>query len=79
MSDVLDQEVWDRQIDPRKYYPTDLYREPVPNFPEGFTIDVREVALPKLRHMQEKLSATEDMLQLVVDAIEQAPPAEQES
>ena len=76
VADVLDQEVWDRQIDPRKYYPTDLYREPEPNFPEGFTIDVREVALPKLRHMQEKLSATEDMLQLVVDAIEQAPPAE---
>ncbi len=55
------------------YYPTDLYREPMPNFPEGFTIDVREVALPKLRHLQEKLAAKEDVLQLVVDAIEQAP------
>ena len=60
MSDNLDAEVYDREIDPRKYYPTDLYREPMVNFPEDFSIDVREVALPKLRHMQEKLKAKED-------------------
>ena len=62
MSDNLDQEVYNREIDPKEYYPADLYREPQVDFPEGFTIDVREVALPKLRHMQEKLAAKEDQL-----------------
>ena len=42
------------------------------NFPAGFTIDVREIAAVKLRHMQEKLAAKQDQLQHVVDAIEQA-------
>ena len=74
VADNLDQEVFEREIDPRKYYPTDLYREPQANFPDEFTIDVREVALPKFRHIQEKLAAKEDILQLVVDAIEQAGP-----
>ena len=62
MSDNLDPEVYNREIDPRKYYPTDLYREPMVNFPDNFSIDVREVALPKLRHMQEKLKGKEDLL-----------------
>ncbi len=44
IADNLDQAVFDREIDPKKYYPTDLYREPQPNFPADFTIDVREIA-----------------------------------
>ena len=72
IADTLDQAVLDREIDPKKYYPTDLYREPQPNFPEGFTIDVREIAEVKLRRIQEKLAAKQDLLQHVVDAIEQA-------
>ena len=44
MAENLDQSVYEREIDPRKYYPADLYREPQPNFPEGFTIDVGEIA-----------------------------------
>ena len=42
------------------------------NFPEGFTIDIRQIAATKLRHIQEKLAAKQDQLQHVVDAIEQA-------
>ena len=72
MAENLDQSVYEREIDPRKYYPADLYREPQPNFPEGFTIDVGEIAEVKLRHIQEKLAAKQDQLQHVVDAIEQA-------
>jgi ribonuclease BN (tRNA processing enzyme) len=70
--DRVDQEVFDRQIDPRKYYPEDVYREPEPDFPDEYTIDVREIAEVKLRHMQEKLAGKQDQLQKVVEAIEQA-------
>ena len=69
--------IFDREIDPKEYYPPDLYREPEPNFPEGFTIDVGQIAAVKLRHIQEKLAAKQDQLQHVVDAIEQAQQAEQ--
>ena len=34
--------VRDREIDPKKYYPSDMYREPQRNFPNGFKIDVRK-------------------------------------
>ena len=77
IADTLDQDVFDREIDPKEYYPADLYREPVPNFPAGFTIDVGEIAATKLRHIQEKLAAKQDQLQHVVDAIEQAQQAQQ--
>jgi hypothetical protein len=48
VADVLDQEVFDRQIDPT-YYPADLYRKPEPNSPKAS--DRRpEVALPAAPH-----------------------------
>jgi hypothetical protein len=68
----LDEAVRSREIDPRQYYPPDLYREPQPNFPKDFTIDVRELAAKRVRHMQEKLAAKQDQLQKVIDAMEQA-------
>ena len=77
VADVLDQDVFDRQIDPKEYYPPDLNREQVVNFPAGVTIDVGQIAAVKLRHIQEKLAAKQDQLQHVVDAIEQAQQAEQ--
>jgi hypothetical protein len=77
LADVLDPTVFDREIDPEKYYPADLYRKPEPNFPAGFTIDVGQIAAAKLHHIQEKLAAKQDQLQNVVDAIEQAQQAEQ--
>ena len=76
VADVLDQDVFDRQIDPKEYYPPDLNREQVVNFPAGVTIDVGQIAAVKLRHIQEKLAAKQDQLQHVVDAIEQAQQAE---
>ena len=71
-ADILDEAVRSREIDPRQYYPPDLYREPQPNFPKDFTIDVRELAAKRVRHMQEKLAAKQDQLQKVIDAMEQA-------
>jgi hypothetical protein len=72
-ADTLEQEVRDREIDPRAYYPPDLYREPQPVFPAGFTIDVREMAAKRVRHMQEKLSEKQSQLEQVLAALEQDP------
>ena len=46
-----------REIDPKKYYPPDVARQPLPDFPKGFKMDVREVAPKKLRAAQAKLTA----------------------
>ena len=35
VADMQEQDVRDREIDPKKYYPPDLYREPQRNFPNG--------------------------------------------
>ena len=43
------QDVRDREIDPKKYYPPDVYREPKQDFPKDFTIDVRQIALMKAK------------------------------
>ena len=60
--------VRDREIDPKQYYPPDMYREPQPDFPNGFKIDVREIAATKARHIQAKLAEKQAQLQQVVDA-----------
>jgi hypothetical protein len=70
VTDRVDQTVFDRQIDPKKYYPADVYRKPEPDFPEGFTIDVREIALMKAKQAQTKLSAKAAHIQAAIDAIE---------
>ena len=70
-ADMLEQEVRDREIDPKAYYPADLYREPQPNFPKDFTIDVRKLAAIRVRHMQEKLAAKQDQLSQVIAMLEQ--------
>ena len=44
VADMQEPAVRDREIDPKKYYPPDLYREPQRNFPNGFKIDVRQIA-----------------------------------
>jgi hypothetical protein len=62
--------VFDRQIDPKEYYPADLYRKPEPDFPEGYTIDVREIALKKVKTAQTKLSEKGAKIQAIIDAIE---------
>jgi hypothetical protein len=70
VADMQEPAVRDREIDPKKYYPPDLYREPQPNFPKDFTIDVRELAAKRVRHMQQKLAAKQDQLQKVIDAMD---------
>ena len=72
VADRLDQKVFDREIDPKKYYPADVYRKPEPNFPAGYTIDVREIALVKAKQAQAKLSAKSAQIQAIIDAIEGA-------
>ena len=43
VADMQEPAVRDREIDPKQYYPSDMYREPQRNFPNGFKIDVRQV------------------------------------
>ena len=42
VADIQEAEVHDREIDPKKYYPPDVYREPNRVFPKDFKIDVRK-------------------------------------
>ena len=59
---MLEQDVRDREIDPKQYYPPDVYREPQPNFPNDFTIDVRQIVQRKLRETQAKLTGEQEKL-----------------
>jgi len=68
IADMLEQTVRDREIDPKKYYPPDMYREPQRNFPNGFKIDVREMVIKKVREkIQTKLSGAKDKLQKLIE------------
>ena len=57
-------------IDPKKYYPPDVYRVPNKDYPQDFTIDVRQIALMKAKQAQAKLSEKAAKIQAVIDAIE---------
>ena len=70
LADLLEQDVRDREIDPKQYYPPDLYREPQPNFPKDFTIDVRHIVQKKLRAMQAKLTGEQEKLQQLINTLE---------
>ena len=67
---MQEQDVRDREIDPKQYYPPDLYREPQPNFPKDFTIDVRQIVQKKLREVQAKLTGEQEKLQQLIDTLE---------
>ena len=73
-ADMQEQAVRDHEIDPKKYYPPDVYREPQRNFPKDFTIDVRQIVQKKLREGQAKLTAEQEKLQKIIDALEAAEP-----
>jgi hypothetical protein len=66
----LEAEILNGDIDPKRYYPPDVYREPKKDYPRDYTIDVREIALVKAKQAQAKLSAKSAQLQTVIDAIE---------
>ena len=68
VADIQEPAVRDREIDPKKYYPPDVYREPQRNFPKGFKIDVRQIVQKKLRAMQAKLTAEQEKVQKIIDA-----------
>jgi ribonuclease Z len=71
VADMLEQTVRDREIDPKKYYPPDVYREPQRNFPNGFKIDVREMVVKKVREkIQTKLSGAKDNLQKLIEKLQ---------
>jgi hypothetical protein len=46
--DVQEQFVRDQEIDPKKYYPKDVYREPLRVFPDDYTIDIKEIVKQKI-------------------------------
>ncbi len=70
VSDMQETVVRDREIDPKKYYPLDVYRVPQRNFPRDFKIDVRQVVQTKLRAVQAKLTAEQEKVQQLVDKLE---------
>jgi ribonuclease Z len=70
VADMQEPAVRDREIDPKKYYPSDMYRDPQRNFPNGFKIDVRQVVQTKVRGMQAKLTAEQEKLQQLINKLE---------
>ena len=70
VADMQEPAVREREIDPKKYYPSDMYREPQRNFPNGFKIDVRQVVQKKLRAAQAKLTAEQEKVQQLIDKLE---------
>lgn len=48
VADVMEPFIHEQEIDPRKYYPADVYREPNRVFPDGMTIDLVEMIGKKL-------------------------------
>jgi ribonuclease Z len=70
LADILEADVRAGAIDPKKYYPPDVYREPKKDYPKDFTIDAREIALVKAKQAQAKLSEKAAKIQAVIDAIE---------
>ncbi|MGO7427465.1 hypothetical protein ACCT09_48985, partial [Rhizobium ruizarguesonis] len=64
------QDVRDRDIEPRLYYPPDVYREPQRNFPKDFRIDVRQVIQRKVRETQVKLTQEQEKLQQIIDKLD---------
>ena len=52
--------------------PPDVYREPNKAYPKDLTIDVRQMALTKVKQAQAKLTEKAAKLQAVIDAIEAA-------
>src|SRR5262245_65603084 len=67
----VEAEILNGDIDPKKYYPPDVYREPKKDYPRDFTIDVRQVALVKAKQAaQARLSEKAAQLQALIDAIE---------
>jgi hypothetical protein len=51
--DVQEPFVRDQEIDPGKYYPADVYREPVPVWPPDFKIDVATMIPQKIAQRAE--------------------------
>ena len=37
-----------QEIDPKRYYPADIYRKPNPVFPKGFKIDLKKMLREKI-------------------------------
>ncbi|MEZ0001761.1 hypothetical protein [Sinorhizobium fredii] len=66
----MESEILNGDIDPKKYYPPDVYRDPKKDYPRDYTIDVREIALVKAKKAQAKLSEKAAQIQAVIDAIE---------
>jgi hypothetical protein len=72
LSDLVEAEILNADIDPRKYYPPDVYRAPQKDYPKDLTIEVREMALMKVKKTQANLTEKAAKLQAIIDALEAA-------
>ena len=48
VADIQEPFVREQEIDPRKYYPADVYRKPSTVFPDGYRIDVKKMVQQKI-------------------------------
>ncbi len=71
LAEIQERTVRDREIDPKKYYPPDVSREPQRDYPKGFKIDVRAMVQKTLRAKQAKLSGAQEKVQQIIDKIEE--------
>ena len=70
IADIQEPFIHDLEIDPRKYYPKDVYREPNRVFPDGLTIDVLQMVGQKI---EKKLEAkAEQVLDKLGDKVDDA-------
>jgi ribonuclease Z len=74
LADMLELEILNGDIDPKKYYPPDVYRVPNKSYPKDLTIDVREMVLMKAKQAQARLTEKNAKIQAVIDAIEKNKP-----
>ena len=44
---VLPVKLVDLELDPKSYYPPDVYREPMTEWPKGFKLDLRPMLPPE--------------------------------
>ncbi len=69
--DIQEPFIRDQEIDPKKYYPPDVYREPNPIFPANFKIDMKTMIGEKIAQaVKSKFEGIKDNIQGLKDKLQ---------
>ena len=71
VADVQEPFVREQEIDPRKYYPPDVYRKPNQVFPDNLKIDLTQMAAAKLKQKFPEAKTPLDALKLARAEVQQ--------